>query len=546
MLTQLTPGFPQENSRVQNYSGFLHCALMAFATAFSDKAKIRAKETRKHFADYAKQYLEGECARPTLTAVQAMTFLSDYYGGIGERGLAYLYFGMSCRLVRALGLCIDCRPWVESGRITPQELVTRDWLFWSTFCQDKIMSLDYGRDYDIPLPHLNVNLPTIDNRLDAKPWDGTAYDKAQSNMATLAFFEGCKLMLIAVRIMDTIYSQGRQNWRVTEKDNVSQIHLLLDSWYNNLPEHLLVSTRSGTRPLPHIITLNLAYWWLLLLLHRPFYARTQRSASNASTEAPPTSFTELSVKLCDRAANKIVTLVMLFERSYGLKYFPLGMLQVIFIAGATLLVQSATLSDSAVKKRADAHDATRKCIRALQVAAQTWECAQVIAMQLQALLQEQTGESPIQATSSLQTMSAESSPINHQSALPVPDELAAQMHHPHPPHWHDSYTAQPTLQYPTTIDPTLMFRQFVSEQSDQLELGYAINAQTSQVPYRGLHELHQQPLMGMPSGSEFVMSPHVLPLPHDPNYRHGGYPEALDVEYYHNQQEQRGSMNPGQ
>lgn len=72
-------------------------------------------------------------------------------------------------------------------------------------------------------------------------------------------------------------------------------------------------------------------------------------------------------------------------------------MQVIFMAGATLLVQSATLSESAVKKRADAHDATRKCIRALQVAAQTWECANVSATQLQNLLQEQTGESPIQA-----------------------------------------------------------------------------------------------------------------------------------------------------
>lgn len=149
-----------------------------------------------------------------------------------------------------------------------------------------------------------------------------------------------------------------------------------------------------------------------MLLHRPFYARTTRSASNASTESPPTSFTDLSVKICDRAANKIVQLVALFDKCYGLKYFPLNMLQVshaslldnsdlfvkvIFMAGATLLVQSATLSESAVKKRAEAHDATRKCIRALQLASQTWECANVSADQLQRLLHEQTGESPTQS-----------------------------------------------------------------------------------------------------------------------------------------------------
>jgi hypothetical protein len=66
------------------------------------------------------------------------------------------------------------------------------------------------------------------------------------------------------------------------------------------------------------------------------------------------------------------------------------------MAGATLLVQSATLSESAIKKRADAHDATRKCIHALHLASQTWDCATVSADQLERLLQEQTGESPTQ------------------------------------------------------------------------------------------------------------------------------------------------------
>jgi hypothetical protein len=103
--------------------------------------------------------------------------------------------------------------------------------------------------------------------------------------------------------------------------------LHLDTWYNNLPEGLTISARSATKPLPNVIVLNIAYWWLLLLLHRPFYARTLRSASNASTDIP-SSFTDLSVKICDRATVKIVHLVMLFEKCHGMRYFPLSMLQV--------------------------------------------------------------------------------------------------------------------------------------------------------------------------------------------------------------------------
>ncbi|ELU35743.1 hypothetical protein AG1IA_10227 [Rhizoctonia solani AG-1 IA] len=110
---------------------------------------------------------------------------------------------MSCRMVRALGLCIDSRPWVESQRITQEELVARDWQFWSTFCQD----------YDVPLPHLNVNLPEIDDNLDQQIWPGERFqspgevEKPQPSRTTKVFFEACKLMLSGVRIMEAVPSK---------------------------------------------------------------------------------------------------------------------------------------------------------------------------------------------------------------------------------------------------------------------------------------------------------------------------------------------------
>lgn len=70
---------------------------MSFATAFSDNPKIRAKQTRSHFASCAKQFLESECERPTLTVVQALALLSDYHASFGERGLAYMFYGKQPR-----------------------------------------------------------------------------------------------------------------------------------------------------------------------------------------------------------------------------------------------------------------------------------------------------------------------------------------------------------------------------------------------------------------------------------------------------------------
>ena len=78
------------------YSSFLHCALMSLATTFSTDPAVRSKHVREQFARHAKQLLEDECERPTLTAIQGLVFLSEYHGSLGERGLADLYFGMFC------------------------------------------------------------------------------------------------------------------------------------------------------------------------------------------------------------------------------------------------------------------------------------------------------------------------------------------------------------------------------------------------------------------------------------------------------------------
>ncbi|KDN46930.1 hypothetical protein RSAG8_04007, partial [Rhizoctonia solani AG-8 WAC10335] len=191
------------------YSPFLHCALVSLATAFSSDPGVRSKHVREQFARHAKQLLEVECERPTLTAIRGLLFLSEYHGSLGERELAYLYSGMSCRMVRALGLCINGRVMVERKLITEQELASRTLSFWALFCHDKLTSLEYGRDCDVYLPHLDVGLPTVDPIRDQRPWGeiqptGSQGHTSRPNQASLVFFQGCRLMLIAIRIMDTV------------------------------------------------------------------------------------------------------------------------------------------------------------------------------------------------------------------------------------------------------------------------------------------------------------------------------------------------------
>ncbi|KAG9104823.1 hypothetical protein FRC06_008053 [Ceratobasidium sp. 370] len=176
------------------------------------------------------------------------------------------------------------------------------------------------------------------------------------------------------------------------------------------------------------------------------------------------------------------------------------------MAGATFLVQAATLSGLAVKKRMDAHDATRKCIYALRAASHTWESASISASHLEHLLREQTGESSGPEIPNLlhipQSPSVTSSPLTRQVLL-------AESSYPS----HNSYD----VNSPSHILPQ-MFRDFIAQQDPNMELGYSLPAQVPPLQFPELHELHRQPLMGMPSGSQFAPNPHMLPLPYDPNF----------------------------
>ncbi|KAF8601515.1 hypothetical protein BDV93DRAFT_558352 [Ceratobasidium sp. AG-I] len=313
-----------------HYSPLLHCCLLAFATAYSDSNEIRSYIVRNQFAAHAKRLLDDELAQPAPSLIQALALLAEYHCGIGERDAGYMYMGMSFRAARALKLLNDPKV-VEGGEssLSPDSIIN-EWLFWSAFAQDKLMVLEFARGYDIPLPPAGVNLPAISLVQDTPPWsagpDATSGSSDnQSNRVTQVFLETSKLMIITARITDTIYCQGPSETFVPEDSTAINLHLQLDTWFNKLPSELLISIRASIAPLPYVILINICYWRILMYLHQPFYQR------NLPTDGPPNRdsrlFSDLSIKMCDRAAYKILQLINIFDQSYGLRFFPRNMMQ---------------------------------------------------------------------------------------------------------------------------------------------------------------------------------------------------------------------------
>ena len=59
----------------------------------------------------------------------------------------------------------------------------------------------------------------------------------------------------------------------------------LNMWRDSLSEELAItSARSKLTATPHKLMLHLAYWWLVILLHRPLFHRKSRPTQGMDSE----------------------------------------------------------------------------------------------------------------------------------------------------------------------------------------------------------------------------------------------------------------------
>lgn len=53
------------------------------------------------------------------------------------------------------------------------------------------------------------------------------------------------------------------------------VSVQLNGWKEGLAPEVDITSSSRATALPHRIMLHAAYWWLFILLHRPFYRRAR-------------------------------------------------------------------------------------------------------------------------------------------------------------------------------------------------------------------------------------------------------------------------------
>jgi len=374
--------------KTPHYSPMLHNALMSLATAFSDQPRIRDLNSRQYFARRAKEYIESECQRPNISVVHALSILASFHSSQGDQTLGYMYFGMSGRMSQALGLGVDCSPWVKSGLITRDEMLDRNWAHWTTFSNDVCWSLYVGRDFCVSSPTdlQRIPVPFVDSGFDQIPWHHPASNiDPQPNYLSRTFVETCELLRIARRIMDVVNGLTNPGTRqeITQ-ELISKIDVQLNGWKEGLAPEVDITSSSRATALPHRIMLHAAYWWLFILLHRPFYRRA-RVAHNGEKDID-------HVKLCNRAAENIMELAETYRTLYSLRYVSVTWIQVVFSAGTVFILSAVQATSGSRLAHVSLNHSLSQvdlCIQYLTETGRSWNCANNIAGILKSLRKEQ-------------------------------------------------------------------------------------------------------------------------------------------------------------
>lgn len=324
---------------------------------------------------------------------------------------------VECRLT-AVGLGTNCSYWVNNGSITEETRQARYSLFYAAYILDKwvfavsaltgrVWSTYVGRGASLCIANHDIAVPTPDPEEDNVPWQpiihtprgdfdphinqaaidlsdaiATANAEPVKSWRSTTWVWTCKLSIIAERVLGTVYSIGFSTASSNVRHIVSELDVSLEKWLESLPEPLRLPAFSENRTTPsHILSLHAFHCFILILLHRPWFAQIGRV-----DPLPETSLS--SVAKCERAAVKVLTILAQFRRCPGLRYCPITLSQVAFSAGTVHLLSATHCATKTSKKFKNSIDAVQQCITALKEMGESKRCSAVSSATLSRLLDE--------------------------------------------------------------------------------------------------------------------------------------------------------------
>ncbi|KAH8901228.1 hypothetical protein GQ53DRAFT_789942 [Thozetella sp. PMI_491] len=295
------------------YSDFLLMCIFGLAARHlpeQEQTSFAGVGNGEKFIARAKELLLEELAapKPRIPTIQGLIILGGRQCAVGKSSEGWLYTGMAIRMMVDIGLHLDITKLAKVERLTPVEAELRKRLFNSAYIWDKTISLALGRPPSLTRrPYASEEIwDAFDNQQLWKPVHAVEIGEAYTpipclNTATFNAF--CDLHVIATDMM-LLFATTPAMGQFT-----SQINSLADrcsQWYDRLlPSLKIGDTEQLERsPPPHIISLNLLYHVLHILLARPYVT------------APDATVRSQSMKNCILHSKRIYAIHDLYTRTF--------------------------------------------------------------------------------------------------------------------------------------------------------------------------------------------------------------------------------------
>lgn len=270
----------------------------------------------------------------SVSTIQALLQQSAREIVFGRASQGWMYGGMAFRMAFDMGIHLPSdklQNFVKS--LSNEDIEIRKRLFWSCYTWDKVLSLYLGRMPAFTPLTDEVPLSFLDDFTDTAPWSpyyGEAPDPQARALPhyppTPGYIVSCfqqlsKLCVIINDLMQNVYSADAGTKRCEDphptdaktnnEEPFMRISRSLHDWWLSLPSHLRVSIDRMPKLAPpiHIMSLNLLYHTIVILLHRPVILASQDVQAHNSAR---------SYSTCLFATAAIHDLLVLQANTFGL------------------------------------------------------------------------------------------------------------------------------------------------------------------------------------------------------------------------------------
>lgn len=269
----------------------------------------------------------------SIPTIQALLQQSAREIAFGRSSQSWLYGGMAFRMAFDMGIHLPSdklQTFVKS--LSNEDIEIRKRLFWSCYTWDKALSLYLGRMPAFTPATDDIPLTFLDDFTDTDPWlpyYGEAPDVQARALPAypgtpgyiiLCFKHLCTLCVIINDLMQNVYSAEaaatrKEDGQASDGNSGSEepfmrITRALQEWWSTLPPHLKVNTDQPPKLAPpnHIMSLNMLYHTIVILLHRPIVLASELQAQPAAR----------SYSTCLFATAAIHDLLTLHAKTFGL------------------------------------------------------------------------------------------------------------------------------------------------------------------------------------------------------------------------------------